>query len=364
MKILSVVGARPQFIKLAPIVRAATVHGVRHDLVHTGQHYDPRLSAALFEELRLPEPDVNLGVGSGSHAVQTARMLPALETVFLEREPDWVLVYGDTNSTLAAALAAAKLGLPLAHVESGVRCHRRDVPEEINRVLTDHASNLLLAPTGTALRNLRKEGLGDRSELVGDVMVDACLLAREHVLSGGRPTPAHSRSPRPYVVATCHRPENTDNPQRLRRIVDALARIRVPVLLLAHPRLMRRSKEHGIPLNVGLVELMPPATYLEMIATLMSARCVVTDSGGLQREAFLLGTPCITLRGETEWIETLADGWNVLDPDLTSVAGAADLVRPEQRDPTALGDGRAADRILAILRDDRVVRVRSEIAQS
>lgn len=356
MRILSVVGARPQFVKLAPIVRAAAVHDVRHDLVHTGQHYDARLSAALFSELQLPEPDVNLGVGSGSHAVQTARMLPGLETALLERKPDWVLVYGDTNSTLAAALAAAKLGLPIAHVEAGVRCHRRDVPEEINRVLTDHASDVLLAPTASAMHNLRQEGLRGRSVLVGDVMVDACFHARGEILTQGRAAPEDRRSPDSYVVATFHRPENTDDPHRLRSIVDALARLPVPVLLMAHPRLLRRSDEYGIPLGGGLVELMQPVTYLQMVAALMGARCVVTDSGGLQREAFLLGTPCITLRGETEWTETLTDGWNVLDPDLATVAVAAERRRPERRDTTSLGDGRAAERILTVLLGGRPAR--------
>jgi UDP-N-acetylglucosamine 2-epimerase (non-hydrolysing) len=349
VRILSVVGARPQFVKLAPIVRAAAARGVSHEIVHTGQHYDTRLSAALFSELRLPDPDVNLGVGSGSHAEQTARTLLGLEAVLLERKPDWVLVYGDTNSSLAAALAAAKLGLPNAHVEAGVRCYRRDVPEEINRVLTDHASDLLLAPTTTAMRNLRREGLRHRCVLVGDVMVDTSFLAREELLSRGGPASADRRSPGSYVVATLHRPENTDDPQRLRRIVDALTRIPAPVLLMAHPRLVTRCEKHAVPLNGGLLELMQPATYLEMVGALMGARCVVTDSGGLQREAFLLGTPCITLRGETEWAETLADGWNVLDPDLATVAEAAARRPPARRDTTSLGDGQAAERIMEAL---------------
>jgi UDP-N-acetylglucosamine 2-epimerase (non-hydrolysing) len=356
VRILSVVGARPQFIKLAPVVRAAAARGLSHDIAHTGQHYDTRLSAALFSELRLPDPDFNLGVGSGSHAVQTARMLLGLEAVLIERKPDWVLVYGDTNSTLAAALAAAKFGLPIAHVEAGVRCHRRDVPEEINRVLTDHASDLLLAPTTTAMHHLRREGLRHRSVLVGDIMVDACSLAREEVLSRGRPASGETRSSGSYVVATLHRPENTDDPQRLSRIVDALTRIPVSVLLMAHPRLLKRCEEYAVPLSGGLLQLIPSVTYIEMIGALMGARCVVTDSGGLQREAFLLGTPCITLRNETEWTETLAGGWNVLDPDLAIVAEAATRRPPAEWDTSSLGDGQAAERIMEALLGSRPVR--------
>ena len=352
MKVLSVVGARPQFVKLAPIAEALGRAGAEHVIVHTGQHYDPGMSDVFFADLRIPAPDVHLAVGSGSHGAQTGAMLGPLEAVMDEHRPDWVLVYGDTNSTLAAAVAAVKIHLPLAHLEAGLRSFNRRMPEEHNRVLTDHAADLLLAPTQVAMDHLAHEGLAERSVLVGDVMTDVCFRVRDAVAAGG--APPRGRPPRQYLVATIHRAENTDDPARLRAIVAALAALPVPLVLLAHPRLRARCAEHGIDLAQGSVVVADPLPYPEMVAAVMGSVGVVTDSGGLQKEAFLLGRACTTLRTETEWVETLEGGWNVLLPDEADLARLAQVAL---RGPGALpqatpyGSGDAADRVVRVLQD-------------
>ena len=355
MRVVSVVGARPQFVKLAPVAEALTAAGDEHVIVHTGQHYDARMSDVFFADLAIPEPGVHLGVGSGSHGVQTGSMLAALDGVLAEHRPDWVLVYGDTNSTVAGALAGVKLHLPVAHLEAGLRSFNRLMPEEHNRVLTDHAADLLLAPTQVAMDHLATEGLAARSVLVGDVMTDVCLRVRDAVADAPPDLADVPQLPSwaaagGYVVATIHRAENTDDPKRLRAIVEALGGLDVPVLLLAHPRLVARCAEHGLSLESGSLHAHPPLNYPEMVRAVLHSRGVVTDSGGLQKEAYLLGVPCTTLRTETEWVETLQDGWNVLDADLSLVAAAAARPAPTAPRGQPYGDGAAAPRVVGELR--------------
>jgi UDP-N-acetylglucosamine 2-epimerase (non-hydrolysing) len=347
---VSIVGARPQFVKLAPVAQALAEAGEDHVIVHTGQHYDARMSDVFFADLAIPEPDVHLGVGSGSHGVQTGAMLAALDGVLAEHRPDWVLVYGDTNSTVAGALAGVKLHMPVAHLEAGLRSFNRLMPEEHNRVLTDHAADLLLAPTQVAMDHLATEGLAARSVLVGDVMTDVCLRVRDAVAGTPPELPAGVSAADGYVVATIHRAENTDDPARLRAVLEALAALELPVLLLAHPRLVARCAEHGLSLEAGALHTRPPLTYPEMVRVVTHARGVVTDSGGLQKEAFLLGVPCTTLRTETEWVETLQDGWNLLDPDLSQVRRAAARQAPAVQRAQPYGSGDAAPRVVEELR--------------
>lgn len=353
MRVLTVVGARPQFVKAAPVSRALRI---AHDevLVHTGQHYDDAMSAAFFRDLEIPEPDVNLEVGSGAHGAMTGEMLRRLEPVIVEHEPDGVLVYGDTNSTLAAAVATCKLAYGdgrrpwLAHVEAGLRSFNPRMPEERNRIVADHLSDVLLAPTQAAMGHLAREGLGERAELVGDVMVDAHAWA---VVRSDEHLPAVAREHDRYVLLTMHRAENVDHPERFARILDGLA-IDLPVIFPVHPRtraVLERGV-HGLPANVIAVD---PVGYLEMVALEARAHAIATDSGGVQKEAYLSGVPCITLRSETEWVETVEAGWNrVVDADPHAVAAAlADpaFIGRERPRPPLYGDGHTAGRIVAAL---------------
>lgn len=342
MRILSVVGARPQFVKLAPVSHALTGRA-EHIVVHTGQHYDDLMSDVFFRDLGIAAPDVNLAIGSGAHGAQTAAMIAALEPVFEQHQPDWVLVYGDTNSTLAAAVTAVKLHLPLAHLEAGLRSFNRAMPEEHNRVLTDHAADLCLAPTDVAMGHLAREGLAERSLLVGDVMTDVLHVVRDQVLAS---PPALPFSDDDSIVATIHRAENTDDPDRLRGIIEALASVDGRVRLLAHPRLRAVAERHGIVLERGAISVHDPLPYPELIAAVLQSRGVVTDSGGLQKEAYLLGRMCTTVRPETEWVETVASGWNVLVGDQLDTL-AAQVARPVAQPPVGhpYGDGHAAERV-------------------
>ena len=349
MKVLSVVGARPQFVKLAPVANAFNNTEHEHVIVHTGQHYDTRMSDVFFADLRIPDPDVHLGVGSGSHGVQTGAMLASLDTVLDEHRPDWVLVYGDTNSTLAGALSAVKLHLRVAHLEAGLRSFNRQMPEEHNRVLTDHAADLLLAPTLVAMNHLAKEDLAQRSVLVGDVMTDVCLSVRDALGQRKPSLPVGVQPDEDYLVATIHRAENTDDPVRLRTIIEALGALSLPVLLLAHPRLVARCREHGIDLDAGVLRTTNPLPYHEMVAAVVQSHGVVTDSGGLQKEAFLLGRPCTTLRAETEWTETLEGDWNILTPDVHQIAEVAARPAPTADRGTPYGDGHTAPRVVKVL---------------
>ncbi len=340
MRVLSVVGARPQFVKLAPVARAMAHADVKHTIVHTGQHYDVNLSDVFFEGLEIPTPDVNLEIGSASHGAQTGAMLASLETTIEEADPDWVLVYGDTNSTLAASVAAVKLHRPLAHLEAGLRSFNRRMPEEHNRVLTDHAADLLLAPTETAMSHLQREGLAGRSRLIGDVMVDVCLAVRDGVLARG--ADAGLGVDGEYYVATIHRAENTDEGVRLASIVAALAAADREVVLLAHPRLKARADAHGIRLDQGAISVREPLGYSDLVAAVLGSTGVITDSGGLQKEAYVLERPCTTVRTETEWVETLENGWNVLLPDPDRLLEALQRPAPSAPVGTPFGAGDAA----------------------
>lgn len=343
MRILSVVGARPQFVKLAPIAQALAGRA-EHLIVHTGQHYDELMSDVFFRDLGIPAPDLNLEVGSGRHGAQTGAMLAGLESAFLDLKPDWVLVYGDTNSTVAAALAAVKIHLPVAHLEAGLRSFNRRMPEEHNRVLTDHASDLLLAPTEVAMGHLAHEGLAERSVLVGDVMTDVLYRVRDRVAAEGTAAPEGLEAGG-YYVATIHRPDNTDDPARLAAIIAALAALDAPVLLLAHPRLRSLAGSNGIALSTGAVRAVEPLAYPQLVAAVQHSRGVVTDSGGLQKEAFLLRVPTTTIRPETEWVETVELGWNALVWNPAELAATVHRPAPAATDATPYGDGHAADRV-------------------
>lgn len=346
MFVTSVVGARPQFVKLAPVHAALVARGHEHRIVHTGQHYDSDLSERFFEEFEIPSPDVNLGVGSSSHGRQTAAMMIGLEEHLQNGPCDWVLVYGDTNSTLAGVVVASKLGMAIAHLEAGLRSFNRAMPEELNRVAADHLSDLLLAPTDNAVSHLTREGLEDRTVLVGDVMADVCLATRDCILAS-KPVSVDE----PFLVATIHRQENTDDPARLSALVRLLATAPMTVRLFAHPRLQARLDAISpSPLaDAENIEVHAPLGYRELISTLLASDGVMTDSGGLQKEAFLLERPCLTLRDETEWPETLLGGWNRLLGEGASIPlgfPRADLERVTAR---PFGDGRAALRVVTEL---------------
>lgn len=316
-------------------------------MVHTGQHYDANMSDVFFAELGIPRPDHALEIGSGPHGAQTGAMLAAVEQVLQSEEPDLVLVYGDTNSTLAGALAAAKLHVPVAHVEAGLRSFNRRMPEEINRVLTDQLSELLFTPSPAARDNLAAEGIARGVHVVGDVMVDAVLQHRTRSERMSRVLDELGLQPRSYYAATMHRAENTDDPDRLARLVDCLGRLDRPVVLALHPRTRKQLDAFGIRPGAGL-RLVRPLGYLDMLKFQGSAALVLTDSGGVQKEAYLLGVPCVTLRSETEWVETVETGWNVLvdaDPDRIRRA-VGDLTRPPALRPMIYGDGTASQLIV------------------
>jgi UDP-GlcNAc3NAcA epimerase len=312
MRIVSIVGARPQFVKLAVMCRAMAQHeDWDHRIVHTGQHYDAGLSGVFFEELMIPRPDYDLGVGSGAHGEQTGEMLKRLEPILAAERPDWVLLYGDTNSTLAGAVVASKLVLRTAHIEAGLRSYRRGMPEEINRIVADHLSDLLFCPTASAMENLRREGLGERAVQTGDVMYDAAILYRQAAELRG--ASLDSWRPGEFALATVHRAENTDDAERLRDIagaLDEIARTICPVVWPLHPRTKKRLREMGCP--TGAVSTIEPVPYFEMLLLESRARFVLTDSGGVQKEAYFFRVPCITLREETEWVETLENHCNSL----------------------------------------------------
>ncbi len=316
MRILTVLGARPQFIKAAAVSTALLrAGGLEEVIVHTGQHHDAAMSDIFFDELGIPVPAHNLGIAGGVHGEMTGRMLAAIETVVLAERPDWLLVYGDTNSTLAGALAAAKLHVPIAHVEAGLRSYNRRMPEEVNRVLTDHVADLLFTPTGTATANLLREGLsGERIAEVGDVMYDTVLMFGDLARSRGTGPEALGLRPKTYVLATIHRQENTDDRVRLTAIVEGLARVAetMPVLLPLHPRTVKQIAAFGLKGRLGRVQVVAPLGYLEMVALQREAAVIATDSGGVQKEAFFHAVPCVTLRDETEWVELVDAGWNRL----------------------------------------------------
>ena len=348
-RILTVIGNRPQFIK------AAAVSGPLRDvadevLVHTGQHYDDELSQVFFDELGLPRPEHRLELGGGSNTSQTARMLAALEPLLAHERPAMVLVYGDTNSTLAGALAAAQAAIPVAHVEAGMRSYDRTMPEELNRVLTDHASDLLLCSAEAPAEILRGERVAGEIEVVGDVMVDVAQLLGPRAAARTAALERFGVTPREYVLATAHRPGNVDDPARLERLVALLEAVPRPVVLPLHPRTGARLQAAGLRARLdGNVVLTPPLGYLDFTALLHNARAVLTDSGGVQKEAYLAGVPCVTLRRVTEWRETVEVGWNALvDLDADAARTALERTPPAER-PPLYGDGRAGERVVAAL---------------
>jgi UDP-GlcNAc3NAcA epimerase len=351
VKVLTVIGNRPQFIKAAavsPRLREA------HDevLVHTGQHFDDELSSVFFTELGVPAPDRLLGISRGSNTSQTARMLAALEPVVAETAPDVLLVYGDTNSTLAGALVGVQAAVPVAHVEAGMRSFDRSMPEELNRILVDHASSMLFCSSELAVQNLRREDVGGTVEMVGDVMVDVALAVQPRARVRQELVRAHGVEPGSYVVATAHRAGNVDDPERLAQLFELLLAVPLPVVLPLHPRTRARLESCGLLERVERSEhliLTPPLGYLEMTALLCNARAVLTDSGGLQKEAYLAGVQCVTLRSSTEWTETVEQGWNVLvDLDREAALEALARTPPDDR-PALYGDGHAGERVLAAL---------------
>lgn len=361
-RVLTIVGARPQFVKAGTVSRAIAIRNrqqgtskVVERIVHTGQHYDPAMSKVFFEELEIPEPEVNLAVGSGSHGKQTGAMLERIESIIIEEKPTWVLIYGDTNSTLAGALAAAKLQVPIAHVEAGLRSYNRAMPEEINRVVADAMSTLLLCPTKAAVENLRKEGVSHGVHLVGDVMYDSVLFYRTLARERSQILEHLGLRCREYYLATIHRAENTDDPNRLQAIISSLQETGVPVILPLHPR-TRCTLGSKVQQLDSRIKVIDPVPYLDMLTLESNARVIMTDSGGVQKEAFWLRVPCVTLRDETEWTELVENGYNRLagaDPKLIREA----VQWAEQRGPSLdagaapelYGDGKSAERIVSLL---------------
>lgn len=348
MKIVTVIGARPQFIKAAAVSNV-----IRRDhnevLIHTGQHYDENMSKVFFDELNIPKPDYNLEVGSGNHGFQTGTMLIKLEEIYMKEKPDMVLVYGDTNSTLAGALCASKLLIPVLHVEAGLRSFNMNMPEEQNRILTDHISKTLFAPTKTAVNNLEKEGIIEGVYNVGDVMYDEVLYFKELANKKIDILEKLNLNKERYILTTVHRAENTDDPNRLRSIISALNESKIRTIFSMHPRTKKYIKEYGIKLedNITVIE---PVGYLEMINLEMNADKIVTDSGGVQKEAFFMKKPCITMRDETEWVETVQNGWNVIvGADKNKILNSVLNFYPKVKQDDIFGDGKAADKILKII---------------
>lgn len=359
-KILTIVGARPQFIKAAAVsrtLRSAFEDQLEELIVHTGQHFDENMSKVFFDELEIPAPHVHLAISGGGHGAMTGRMLEAIEGVLLKERPDWVLVYGDTNSTLAGALAAAKLNIPVAHVEAGLRSFNMRMPEEVNRILTDRVSTLLLCPTSTAVEHLASEGLTRGVHLVGDVMYDASLFYGSLAIERSTVLKQLQLPQRGYVLTTCHRAENTDDPVRLRQIVDALVDISedMPVVLPLHPRTRHQLEVAGLQAGLAKLRVVEPLSYLDMVALEQAAAVIMTDSGGVQKEAYFYRVPCITFRDETEWVETVTLGWNRLTgasknqilSAYQSVLASPPLMAAGDSNPYGTGD--ASARLLQIL---------------
>ena len=355
MKMITIVGARPQFIKAAAISRVIKnnyVDKIEEVIVHTGQHYDDNMSKVFFEELDIPRPKYNLEISGGHHGEMTGRMLEALESVLLDEKPDWVLIYGDTNSTLAGALAASKLHIPVAHVEAGLRSFNMQMPEEINRILSDRVSTLLFCPTKTAVSNLKAEGLVKGVYDVGDVMYDVALYYKEHASKKSNILNQLNLKVSGYVLATCHRAENTDHPEKLKEILSALAKLAedLPVIFPIHPRTRKLINDYGLNGHLKLINATDPLSFIDMIALEQSSHLIITDSGGVQKEAYFYGVPCLTTRNETEWVETVDSGWNTLvGSDFNAIMkGFTQLNQPVIKAP-CYGNGTSAESIIKII---------------
>jgi UDP-N-acetylglucosamine 2-epimerase len=352
LKIVTIVGARPQFIKASPVSRALRREH-KEFLLHTGQHYDRNMSQLFFEELEIPEPDLNLEIGSGLHGEQTAQMVVGIERVLVEQKPDRVLVYGDTNSTLAGALAAVKLNIPVDHIEAGLRSFNRQMPEEINRILTDRAADLLFCPTATAVAHLWHEGITSGVHNTGDVMFDAALHFADLASARSSILERLAVAPGGYLLVTCHRPQNTDDPEALSAIVNALIDSGEQVVFPIHPRTTGFLRRCGLMERLeaaGRIRVIEPVGYLEMIQLEQHARMIVTDSGGVQKEAFFYHIPCVTLRDETEWVETVKDGWNLLvGSEYDRILDAIRTFAPPARQMAHYGNGHASAEIVRLL---------------
>jgi UDP-GlcNAc3NAcA epimerase len=351
MKILTVVGARPQFVKAAAVSRILREEHTEV-LVHTGQHYDERMSEVFFRELGIPEPDYNLEVGSAGHSVQTGEMLIRMEPIFEKEKPDWVLVYGDTNSTLAGALVASKLHIPVAHVEAGLRSFNREMPEEINRVVTDHVSQLLFCPAQKAVENLKLEGVTSGVHVVGDVMYDAVLRHSDAAEKKSSILKSLDLKPKQYLLATIHRASNVDDTAKLLNVLETFSMLGEPVVFPVHPRTRKAIEAAGFSVgeNVKLVE---PVGYLDMLWLEKNARMILTDSGGVQKEAYWFATPCATLREETEWVETVESGWNItVGIERERILNAVRNFSIPVARPNLFGDGDASQKIVRLLEND------------
>jgi UDP-GlcNAc3NAcA epimerase len=348
VKILTVIGARPQFIKAAPVSKVLREKN-DEKIIHTGQHYDENMSKIFFDELEIPRPDYNLNIGSGNHGYQTGMMLMKIEEILLDEKPDAVMVYGDTNSTLAGALSASKLLIPVIHIEAGLRSFNMAMPEEQNRILTDHISKLLFCPTETAVGNLKNEGISKGVYDVGDVMLDATMQFKEKASKSSKILEKLGIEGMDYILATIHRAENTNSPTKLKNIIESLGKSGLYIILPLHPRTRKYIKMYGIkiPGNINMIE---PVGYLDMIQLEANSQKVVTDSGGVQKEAFFLKKPCITLREETEWVETVENGWNILvGSHEKSIIDALLNFKPSKKQMSVFGDGNASVHISDIL---------------
>lgn len=351
MKVITVIGARPQFIKAAVVSNAFRKRGVQELILHTGQHFDSNMSDVFFDELGIPKPEFNLGIGGGSHGQNTGRMVEAIERVLMDEKPDWLLVYGDTDSTLAGALAAVKLHIPVAHVEAGLRSFNRRMPEEINRILTDHSSSMLFAATETAVCNLTNEGIGsDKVINVGDVMYDAALYYGAKAEQQSRILETLEVDSKEYILATIHRAENTDVPGRLAAIIEGMAQSGRQIILPVHPRTNARMNSAGLALPDNIIAI-DPVGYLDMVMLEKHAALIMTDSGGVQKESFFYHVPCITLRDETEWVELVEAGWNQVVPPLSvnAIVDAIAMARTNGKLIQPYGEGKAAELVTETL---------------
>ena len=351
MKVLTVIGARPQFIKAATVSNKIRLNGNTEILVHTGQHYDNNMSDIFFEELGIPKPDYNLNIGSSNHGHQTGNMLIALEDIYLKEKPDIVLVYGDTNSTLAGSLCASKLLIPVAHVEAGLRSFNKAMPEEQNRILTDHISDLLFTPTLTAVNNLKNENVTKGVHNVGDVMYDAINLFKERAKEASTIIEKFDLAPNSYILSTIHRAENTNSVERLTSILSALSSCGKKIVLPLHPRTKRFIEEYNLHIGDN-IKIIDPVGYLDMISLQENSQKIVTDSGGVQKEAYFLKKPCITMRDETEWVETVENGWNVIvGSDSNKIMNALENFNPTGTPASAFGNGDSSSIITQIIKD-------------
>ncbi|MGY0694387.1 non-hydrolyzing UDP-N-acetylglucosamine 2-epimerase [Virgibacillus sp. FSP13] len=354
MKILTVIGARPQFIKACMLSdRLRSDSEMDEVIVHTGQHYDENMSEIFFTQLKLPKPDYYLEVGSGSHGQQTGKMLIGLEEAMIDVNPDLVLVYGDTNSTLAGGLAASKLHIPVAHVESGLRSFNKSMPEEINRIVTDHLADWLFCPSNTAVENLKMEGIEKGVYRTGDIMNDAVLRFKRHALQQSTILKALSLTKANYYLATIHRAENTDDPKRLKSILNAFQQLDMEVVLPLHPRTKQKINQFGLTelISSTPVKIVEPQRYFDMLAIASQANAILTDSGGVQKEAYMLRVPCITVRDETEWIETVRSGWNhLVGADTGLIVDTVKSFQVPKQYPQLFGDGKTSKKIIEILK--------------